>query len=539
MVDHQSSSSQRQQHHQSQSQHHPPHFQVQHRHYSHQDIHGPLSAGVVEGGHRAFPSFHSSPFHHPLHSSSSSSHPSFSNAAIPPPSSSSGAKSSLSVSDILERYQDANKEFIMSVLNAKAKEDERRAEEERYKTEQVKLQSKKLELELATERRRESPPAPRPYPAHHSEPSSTGHYPSSSYYGSGSGSGSSYQPFSSSDGPRSHPSGNSSKPVHHEHNVHTPQETQDHTQSSHQGSKHAHTDQHAMQPSPQSRPPFLKINTAVRHYHPQPHSSQRLPPSPHSTLPPLPSTNPLPKSSSRHYGLPSLATSAQSSPAAAIDYQSHIPPPLTPKEEHVSPTSALSPTTPLNSKRKSVNHDAVMDAVRAKVMRNAAGQSQQKRAAVEAEREVGPQSSRRKTHHGALSPDTSRRPVETNQITSPGTESRQEERRDGRTDNNSNNNSGNNGNNGNNGGLSSLREEESSPRSPSSGNTENGHGSNRSRSSSPLPPGKLRRQMSKTSQHAQSTVVKHEVEEESRETAHETEQRRPDRSADSGGNVPF
>ncbi|CAO3568287.1 unnamed protein product [Mortierella alpina] len=278
-----------------------------------------------------------------------------------------------------------------------------------------------------------------------------------------------------------------------------------------------------MQPSPQSRPPFLKINTAVRHYHTQPHSSQRLPPSPHSTLPPLPSTNPLPKNSNRHYGLPSLATSAQSSPAAAVDYQSHIPPPLTPKEEHVSPTSALSPTTPLNSKRKSVNHDAVMDAVRAKVMRNAAGHSQQKRAAAaEAEREVGPQSAagRRKTHHGVVSPDTPRRALENNQITSPGTESRQDERREGRTDASS--------------GLSSLREEEASPRSPSSGNTENGHGSNRSRSSSPHPPGKPRRQVSKSSQHPQSAAVKHETDEELREVAHETEQRRPDRAADSG-----
>ncbi|KAF9943917.1 hypothetical protein BGZ70_005257, partial [Mortierella alpina] len=256
----------------------------------------------------------------------------------------------------------------MSVLNAKAKEDERRAEEERYKTEQVKLQSKKLELELAAERRRESPPA-----------------------------------------------------------------------------------------------------------------------------------------------------------AAAVDYQSHIPPPLTPKEEHVSPTSALSPTTPLNSKRKSVNHDAVMDAVRAKVMRNAAGHSQQKRAAAaEAEREMGPQSGRRKTHHGVVSPETPRRTVDSNPITSPGTESRQEERREGRTDP---------------GGLSSLREEEASPRSPSSGNTENGHGSNRSRSVSPLPPGKPqpRRQMSKSSQHPPSaTAVKHEADEDLREAAHETEQRRPDRAADSG-----
>ncbi|KAF9399856.1 hypothetical protein BGX21_005469 [Mortierella sp. AD011] len=87
-----------------------------------------------------------------------------------------------------------------------------------------------------------------------------------------------------------------------------------------------------------------------------------------------PSSNP-PKAPGRHYGLPSLASSAQSSPIAVIDFQSHIPPPLTPKEEHVSPTSAISPT--LNLKRKSVHHDAVMDAVRAKVFRNAAGQGQQ------------------------------------------------------------------------------------------------------------------------------------------------------------------
>ncbi|KAF9998735.1 hypothetical protein BGZ80_002377 [Entomortierella chlamydospora] len=255
MGDHQSSASQRYS-----SQH--SHFQAQHRHSYHQDIYGPLSAGVIEGGHRAF-GFHSHPLHHPSQPSSSSS---FSTTSVAPKPSTSSSRPCLTVADILERYQDASKDFLVSVLNAKAKEDERKAEEERYKTEQIKLQSKQLELDLALEKKRRGSP---------------------------------------------------------------------------------------------------------------------------------PTGNP-PKASGRHYGLPSLASSAQSSPIAVVDFQSHIPPPLTPKEEHVSPTSAISPT--LNLKRKSVHHDAVMDAVRAKVFRNAAGQGQQqqqRKATTEYERD---HVNRRKSH---------------------------------------------------------------------------------------------------------------------------------------------
>ncbi|KAG0301788.1 hypothetical protein BGZ98_008051, partial [Dissophora globulifera] len=330
---------------------------------------------------------------------------------------------SLSVSDILERYQDASKDFLVSVLNAKAKEDERKAEEERYKTEQIKLQAKQLELELALEKRRGSPPAARPYPTS-TEPS-TGHYSSSnSYYGA------SYHPYSSSEASRSYATnGKHSTHDHVAHSQQEQQEQQEHSQSAHPASQYSHQDQHAMHPSPQGRPPFLKINTSVRQYHPQPQSSQRLPPSPHSTLPPLPSTNP-PKSSGRHYGLPPMNSSAQSSPVAVIDYQSHIPPPLTPKDEHTSPTSALSPTYNPNMKRKSVNHDAVMDAVRAKVLRNAAGQSQQhqhqsKKVATESDRD---HSARRKAYQEKGSPDALRRPSDFSASSAMNAEQRQEER---------------------------------------------------------------------------------------------------------------
>ncbi|KAG0361139.1 hypothetical protein BGZ54_009218 [Gamsiella multidivaricata] len=153
MVDHSNSSSQRKPGQQPQPHH--SHFQVPRRHYSYQDIHGPLSAGVVEGGHRPFASFHSTPLHHPLHTSSSLTAPT---AAPPPPSASTPSRPSLSVAEILERYHDASKDFLVSVLNAKAKEDERRAEEERYMTERIKLQSKQLDIQLAAERLRGSPP---------------------------------------------------------------------------------------------------------------------------------------------------------------------------------------------------------------------------------------------------------------------------------------------------------------------------------------------------------------------------------------------
>ncbi|KAG0199932.1 hypothetical protein BGX28_006878 [Mortierella sp. GBA30] len=133
-----------------------------------------------------------------------------------------------------------------------------------------------------------------------------------------------------------------------------------------QSSYKEHAQTH-MQPSPQGRPPSLKINTAVRQSYPKQPQHQQAGPNSSRT----PST--------RHYTLPGLSTSsAQSSPVTNIDYQSHIPPPLTPKDDHVSPTSAHSPAPGQNLKRKSVHHDAVMDAVRAKVLRNA-GQNQQQR----------------------------------------------------------------------------------------------------------------------------------------------------------------
>ncbi|KAF9377892.1 hypothetical protein CPB97_009883 [Podila verticillata] len=339
------------------------------------------------------------------------------------PSSSTSSSKNMSVSDILERYQDASKDFLVSILNAKAKEDERKAEEERYKTEQIKLQSKQLELELAMEKRRGSPPTTtgRGYPNTAPEPSN-GHY---------SASGSSYY-----SGYPSYPSSDKHQHQHHEHIVHTPQDVQDHppahAHSSGQPSSH-------MQPSPQSRPPFLKINTSVRPPYSSQHQqhSSRQPHSPHSTLPPLtgPSSS---KGSGRHYGLPTLSTSsAQSSPVAMVDYQSHIPPPVTPKDDHVSPTSAISPTS-ANLKRKSINHDAIMDAVRAKVLRNA-GQNQQreqqKKAGESGDREH--QVSRRKTHHNNNSPETPKRHTapssanSTSLVTAASQESRQEDKRDG------------------------------------------------------------------------------------------------------------
>lgn len=89
--------------------HHSSQTQRVYQNYS-QEIQGPLSAGVIEG-HRAFPSFHSSLHHHPRQPSASSS-------------SSSTSYPNLSVADILDRYQDAHKDFLVSILNAKAKEDE-------------------------------------------------------------------------------------------------------------------------------------------------------------------------------------------------------------------------------------------------------------------------------------------------------------------------------------------------------------------------------------------------------------------------------
>ncbi|KAI7818015.1 hypothetical protein BC939DRAFT_464071 [Gamsiella multidivaricata] len=377
-------------------------------------------------------------------------------------------------------------------------------------TERIKLQSKQLDIQLAAERLRGSPPA-RTYPSHSTEAPSGPYASSSLYYGSSSSN--SYSHYSSADASRSHPS--SSKHSHLDHIAHTPQEPQDPSQSTHQGPLYSHHDKHAMQPSPQSRPPFLKINTAVRQYHPQPPSTQRMPPSPHSTLPPLPSTNP-PKTSNRHYGLPPLSSSAQSSPAAVVDYQSHIPPPLTPKDDHVSPTSALSPT---HMKRKSLNHDAVMDAVRAKVFRNAAGQQHQqqtKKTAIESEHDL---SSRRKIYQEKPSPEVQKKQPEL-----VSSESRQDEYpevklevKEGPL-------------------LSSLPVSISSPASPSSKNTENGETSSRSRSSSPPPSSstssKSRRPMGISQQLELASVS--EAMEDVNVSNSETDGRRPDRTAENG-----
>ncbi|KAG9319984.1 hypothetical protein KVV02_007990 [Mortierella alpina] len=355
-----SSSHQHQQAQQFKPHHHSSQTQRVYQNYS-QEIQGPLSAGVIEG-HRAFPSFHSSLHHHPRQPSASSS-----------PSSTSYPN--LSVADILDRYQDAHKDFLVSILNAKAKEDERKAEEERYKTEQIKLRSKQLDLELALEKRRGSPPAGRPYAINESESNTTSkraHYSSTTpaSVSAASYNNTSYQSYP----PPSGSAQDGSRPQYGRHSHHdlmsNVQDNQEQpSPRDHASVKHGVTHpsykeqaQAQMQPSPQGRPPSLKINTAVRQSYPKQQAG--------------PNANKTP--SSRHYALPGLSNSAQSSPVTSMDYQSYIPPPLTPKDDHVSPTSALSPAPGQTLKRKSIHHDAVMDAVRAKVLRNA-GQSQQQR----------------------------------------------------------------------------------------------------------------------------------------------------------------
>ncbi|KAI7820315.1 hypothetical protein BC939DRAFT_238412 [Gamsiella multidivaricata] len=180
---------------------------------------------------------------------------------------------------------------------------------------------------------------------------------------------------------------------------------------------HPYQDQAHMQPSPQGRPPSLKINTAVRQSYPaqqqqHPSSSQRVSPQHTGSLLPLPQQGPpSSKASGRHYALPALSSSsAQSSPVTNLDYQSHIPPPLTPKDNDISPTSALSPAAGQNLKRKSIHHDAVMDAVRAKVLRNA-GQSQQQREQLHKKASMD-SAHRRRVQRQNSSPDRSKRAVE-------------------------------------------------------------------------------------------------------------------------------
>ncbi|KAF9177903.1 hypothetical protein BGZ50_008246 [Haplosporangium sp. Z 11] len=311
---------------------------------------------------------------------------------------SSSSYPNLSVADILDRYQDAHKDFLVSILNAKAKEDERKAEEERYKTEQIKLQSKQLELELALERRRGSPPA-----GMYTRRPLTTNNDAAPYH-------TSYRP-----GPRSSSSStldasrqHYGRHTHHDHsNAHNAQDMQEQPSSQHSGAHPSYQEQTST--PTQGRPPSLKINTAVRQSypkHPQPHSSSSV--SMQGPPPPGPNSS---KGSSRHYAM-SFSASAQSSPIATMDYQSYIPPPLTPKDDHVSPTSALSPGPGQNLKRKSIHHDAIMDAVRAKVLRNA-GQNQQQREQQHPYKKVGADSvTRRRTQPFNASPERPKRTID-------------------------------------------------------------------------------------------------------------------------------
>ncbi|KAI1293414.1 hypothetical protein EDD11_008379 [Mortierella claussenii] len=369
-----------------------------------------MSAGVVEG-RRAFPSFHGSLHHHPR-----------ARATLPTPAPTSYPN--LSVADILDRYQDAHKDFLVSILNAKAKEDERKTEEERYKTEQIRLQSKQLELELALEKRRGSPPTGRSYASGSTtEPSNNAHYSASTT--THRPSYSAYQTATPSSAVVTPPSTSGSAEVshhqqqygrHYDHNGHAAVDADPLSQQSQQASSSKHSSvrhhpyqqdlsAHPMQPSPQSRPPSLKINTAVRQSYPNkrvPGSPQHGGPAsaPATTFSHLPyGSGPSKGSGRHHYTLPALSSSsAHSSPVANIDYQSQIPPPLTPKDDHVSPTSASSPAAGggqgQNLKRKSIHHEAVMDAVRAKVLRNA---EQQQRGREQQQQNPHQQQPRKKT----------------------------------------------------------------------------------------------------------------------------------------------
>ncbi|ORZ13859.1 hypothetical protein BCR41DRAFT_355081 [Lobosporangium transversale] len=409
---------QRPQHQHLQPPHHYHYSRTFQGHHHNQDIQGPLSAGVIEGHQRAFafPTFHSSSLH--------------SRATRPTPPSPPMSHSNLSVSDILERYQDASQDFLVSILNAKAKEDERKKEEERYKTEQVRLQYKQLELELALEKRRGSPPAGRMYASNGATETGGG---SANYTAPSPPHRPSYPIAGQAGGPsestHSHQYG---RP--HDHSAHAvtdsaEQQQQQQPSSIKHGSTRRHpyqSDTHHMQPSPQSRPPSLKINTAVRQSFPK----HRVPVSPTyggpasappTTLAPLSlpyshggQSNKGSSSARHHYTLPALSSvSAHSSPVANIDYQSQIPPPITPKEEHVSPTSILSPAVGQNLKRKSIHHEAVMDAVRAKVMRNAEQNQLREREQQHLQKKASLESANRRKaqHQQSSSPERSKKAV--------------------------------------------------------------------------------------------------------------------------------
>ncbi|KAF9540115.1 hypothetical protein EC957_004629 [Mortierella hygrophila] len=422
----------RQQHHHHHQQ--PQHLQVpQTQRIHHQNNRqGPYSAGVIED-RRAFPMFRgsgsSSSSNNTANSNSNSNggrtfaHPS---SSFTSRGSSSTKSRTLTISDILERFSSAPEEFVMTVLNAKAKEDELKAEEERYKTEALKLESRKLDISLAIEKRQTTPPAARSYASSTADSSVPMHHGYSTYTTPA-------QPSIQVDNTRSHYSGTG----HQDAQEQAPQQQQ----------KTSH-DQAKLPSTPPSRPAPPRIDTArqgsslqhqhqlkkqqqqqqiQRHLQQQQQSatnSQRIPPSP-STQSPV-SGKPSASTSGRHHILhPFRSSSAQSSPVTNVDMQSQIPQPLSP-DEYASPTSA----TPSGSglKRKSINHDEVMDAIRAKVLRNAAtGQQQQKDQREKPHRKTsGDLAGRRKPHplnssinsnDASSSPDRSKRPATTLTVT--------------------------------------------------------------------------------------------------------------------------
>ncbi|CAG8572001.1 10520_t:CDS:2, partial [Acaulospora morrowiae] len=62
-------------------------------------------------------------------------------------------KTDISLREILETYRD-NNDLLRQILTAKAEEDKRRAEEEKHKTEALRLQCKQVELEMLKEQKK-------------------------------------------------------------------------------------------------------------------------------------------------------------------------------------------------------------------------------------------------------------------------------------------------------------------------------------------------------------------------------------------------
>ncbi|KAF9934780.1 hypothetical protein FBU30_000074 [Linnemannia zychae] len=380
----------RQQQHQQQL----PHLQVpqSQRIYRH-DNQGPYSAGVIED-RRAFPNFRGSSSGNS--SSSVRTAPrSTSSTRGAATSSSLSSKSNLSISDILDRFSASPEEFVITVLNAKAKEDERKTEEERYKTEVLKLQSRQLDISLAMEKRRSSPSARHTYanstaaesffPRHTSPPENFHH---------------GYSAYPTPAQPTTQTDTNATRA---QYSAGAHQTAQEQSQHSHQHTTYHQTSSPSSSPNKPSPP---RIDTTIRQnvsrqqqlqqaiafqqqqikkqrqYQQQAGSSCHRAPSPKNhgqsaTQSPV-SSKPSASISGRHHILhPFRSSSTQSSPVTNVDMQSQIPQPLSP-DDYASPTSATSSGSGL--KRKSINHDEVMEAIRAKVLRNAAaGYSQQQK----------------------------------------------------------------------------------------------------------------------------------------------------------------